>query len=119
MQSFKNINWYLRVRRARLNDLRKTEPFIDGSLGVIYHTCGNKRCKCARGNKHRGYYLTSKEKGKTKTQYVPVGMYEAVKRWTIEYRALKRLMREIADIQRMILKRYVKERGRKAVWQNK
>jgi hypothetical protein len=116
MKFNRNINYYLRLREARLKDLRKTHPFIDGSLVDIPHTCGNPRCKCAKGSKHRGYYLTSKDKGRTRTQYVPVGMYEAVKSWTIEYRVLKHLIKEINIIQRMILRRYVKEKGRKAIW---
>jgi len=114
----RNLNWYLRQRQARLNDLRKTKPFIAGSLVEIHKRCGNKRCHCARGVKHRGYYITTKYKGKTRTQYVPVGMYTTVKQWVIEYRVLKGIIREIDRIQTILLRRFVKERGRKALWKN-
>jgi hypothetical protein len=119
MKYHKNLNWYLRQRQARLNDIRKTEPFMAGSLVAISKRCGNKQCKCMRGEKHRGYYITSKYQGKTRTQYVPIGMYEAVRNWTVEYRVLKDLIKEMTKIHRMILKRYVKEKGRKAVWDKK
>lgn len=119
MKLTKNINYYLKLRDARLKELRAVKPFIDGSLVEIAHACGNPRCKCARGDKHIGYYLTSKSKGKTQTRYVPVGLYEEVQRWTAEYRYLKGIIKEINRIQRVIMKRYVKERGRMAVWQNK
>jgi len=114
----RNLNWFLRQRQARLNDLGKTKPFIIGSLVEIHKRCGNKHCRCARGEKHRGYYITTKHKGKTLTQYVPVGMYKTVHQWVIEYRVLKGIIKDIDHIQRVLLKRFVKERGRKALWKN-
>lgn len=119
MRLSKNINYYLRIRNARLKDMTGTKPFIDGSLVNIPHRCGNKNCKCARGELHDGHYLTSKVKGKTRTQYVPIGMVEEVRRWTVEYRVLKHLMQEVAQIQRQIIKRFVKEKGRKKTWTTK
>ncbi|MBD3271821.1 MAG: hypothetical protein GF384_04695 [Elusimicrobia bacterium] len=114
----RNLNWYLRQRQARLKDLGKTKPFIAGSLVEIRKRCGNPRCRCTRGEKHRGYAITSKHKGKTRTQYVPVGMYKTVQRWIIEYRVLKGIIKDIDHIQRVLLKRFVKERGRNTLWKN-
>lgn len=114
-----NLNWFLRQRQASLKKLRTTQPFIAGSLVQIHKRCGNKNCHCARGEKHHGYYITTKYKGKTKTQYVPIGMYKTVKQWVVEYRVLKTIIRDISRIQTRLLQRFVKERGRKALWKNR
>ena len=40
-------------------------PLIMGSLAEVGVKCGNPRCRCARGERHTAYVLTSKARGKT------------------------------------------------------
>lgn len=56
----KDIKTCRRQIVARLKRLAKVGPMIDGSLVVIYRRCGNPNCRCARGEKHPGHYLTRK-----------------------------------------------------------
>ena len=95
-----------------MKELAKVEPFIRGSIVKIARVCGNKNCKCAKGEKHVSEYLTyrHKRKKKTGTIYIPVGMAEEVKEWAGEYKRLKNMMEEICQIQRKIIKQYVKEK---------
>ena len=102
----KNVNFYTRQRDARLKELRQIGPFIAGSMVRIAHTCGNPNCKCTRGQKHENYYLTCKVKQKTQTRYISVDLEDEVRRWTTEYKRVKRLINEISQLQRNIIKQY-------------
>ena len=97
-----------------MKKLARVEPFIRGSIVKIARVCGNKTCKCAKGEKHVSEYLTyrHKHKKKTSTIYIPVGMVEEVRRWAREYRKLQELAEEICEIQRKIIKQYVREKKR-------
>lgn len=112
MKTWKNIKFYTRMRDARLKQLRKAEPFVSGSLVTITRRCGRDGCWCARGEGHPGYYLTYKRKGKTSTLYVPVGLAMEVNKWTKEYKRIKNLLREISELQKLIIRRYSQESRR-------
>ncbi len=102
------------MRDARMKRLASIRPFLSASLVTIARVCGNPRCRCAAGRKHRSHYLTFKQKTKTRTLYVPVDLVEEVKQWVGEYRRIKLVMREISDLQKKIIKRHVTERRAEA-----
>jgi hypothetical protein len=78
-------NRFEKRRQARLKELARTGPFVEGSLvGVQHPTC-----------QHVAWRLTFKVKAKTRTVYVPVDMVEEVRQWTHAYRRLKKLIREV------------------------
>ena len=106
----RNIRHFTRMRDARLKKLARIKPFVSASLVTIARTCGNKRCKCAKGHKHTSFYLTYKQKGKTHTLYVPVDLVEEVKQWVREHKRIKLLMQEVSGLQRLIIRRHVTER---------
>jgi hypothetical protein len=96
---------YLTQRKNQiLSQIHTIEPFIQGTLNQIRRVCGAKNCKCSKGQKHLGWYLTWKEDRKTKTIYVPKGRIEEVKKWIKEYNRLKRLILEMSFVQRQSLK---------------
>ncbi len=45
-------------------------PMIVGSLYQIRRSCGNTRCKCARGQLHVSWYLSRRTGGRTKLIYI-------------------------------------------------
>jgi hypothetical protein len=73
-------------RAAALQKLGLCGPFIEGNL------CQFKRPGCAKP----GWHLTFKQKGKTRTVYVPMDLVAEVKTWTRSYRNLKKLIREVS-----------------------
>ena len=73
-------------RAAALARLAQTQPFLEGSL------CPVKRPGCAQP----GWHLTFKQKGKTRTVYVPMDLVAEVKSWTQNYKRLKKLIREVS-----------------------
>jgi len=92
-----------------LTELGRVGPLIVGSLAEVGVKCGNPRCRCARGERHAAYVLTSKVRGKTKTIHVPRDMVEEVRRWTEEHRRLKGLVRSISAQGELMIRRYVGE----------
>lgn len=79
-------NRHTTLRAAALARLAQTPPFLEGSL------CPVKRPGCATP----GWHLTFKQKGKTRTVYVPIDLVSEVKTWTQNHRRLKKLIREVS-----------------------
>jgi len=107
----KNIVMLSRMRDARIGKLAAAKPFIAGTVVEYEKVCGNPRCKCARGEKHRAQHLTYKDENqKTVSVYIPADMLGEVKLWTQEYKRIKDLLQQISDLQREILRRHVTQR---------
>jgi hypothetical protein len=110
----RNERWLIRKRDGLLKRLSQTGPIVNGSIVIMARPCGNTRsCKCSRGEKHVGSYLTYSVKGKTHTLYLPVDLHSQARVWSGRYRLLKKLIREICTIQREIIGNYVQERKRR------
>ena len=106
----KNINWLTKKRQALLKQLAEYKPFVDGSVVKVRRRCGNKNCKCTKGQKHESLYLQYKVKGVTTGIYIPVELEEEVRAWSGEHKRIKALTREICDVQKSIIKKYVTEK---------
>ena len=102
-----------RMRDARVRQLVAARPVLGGSVVRIAKHCGRPGCHCQTGEKHVGWYLTRPVKGKTQTTYVPQEMLEEVQGWIQEHRRLKKLMAEIAELNRALIRTYVTERKRR------
>lgn len=79
-------NRHTTLRAAALTRIAQIEPFLEGSL------CPVKRPGCTQP----GWHLTFKQKGKTRTVYVPMDLVAEVKSWTQNYQRLKQLIREVS-----------------------
>ena len=60
-----------------------------------------------------GWHVTLKEEGKTRTVYVPKDLTEEVKRSIQEHRRIKRLLREITQLQLALIRSYKSEQARR------
>jgi len=87
-------------RAAALQKLAQSPPFLEG------HLCQFKRPGCAKP----GWHLTFKQKGKTRTVYVPVDLAADVKAWTQNYRRLKKLLREVSRHSLALIRGHVANR---------
>ena len=97
-------------QRKVLAEVGMVGPLVVGSLAAVGVKCGNPRCRCARGERHTAYVLTSKVRGKTKTVHVPRDMVEEVRGWTEEHRRLKELVRQLSGLAETLIRRYVGEK---------
>jgi len=102
-----------RMRDSRVKKLAAERPVLGGSLVRIAKHCGRPGCHCQTGTKHVGWYLTRPVKGKTQTTYVPQEMLQEVQGWIQEHRRLKRLVAEISELNRALIRTYVTERRRR------
>jgi hypothetical protein len=76
---------------------------VEGSLITHYKPCGNKRCKCARGELHGPYwYLSTKGGGKTRFQYIHKKSLQRVRQLANNYKIFQGNMQEIRNINRQI-----------------
>lgn len=96
----------LEKRREELvGRMSELSPWIQGSVVVVQRVCGQKGCACHRGGKkHPAMYLTGKEEGKTVALYVPRKLEAEARVWAGNYKKLKKLVREVSEVQRQILK---------------
>jgi hypothetical protein len=99
---------------ARQKQLQAQCPVLAASLVTLRRTCGNPNCRCARGHKHPGHYLTWKVKAKTHTAYVPVDLLPQVKQWTQEHRRLKQLVQQITQLSLALIRTHVAAKRRKS-----
>jgi hypothetical protein len=113
MKTPKHPTLIRRMCQARVKKLTAAGPVLAASLVTIRKHCGRPNCRCQRGEKHTGHYLTYKETGKTRTVYVPLELVEEVKGWIREHRRLKRLTQEISQLAVAQVKTHVSERRRK------
>jgi hypothetical protein len=93
-------NRHLRARQAALGQIAQLGPFLEGSLSPF------PRPGCAQP----GWHLTFKERGRTRTLYVPMELVAPVKQWTLNYRRLKRLIRQVTRHSRALIHRHVANR---------
>lgn len=101
-------------RDAKLKKLAAVGPVLQGSLAEIGVTCGNPNCRCARGRKHRSHILKRQVQGRTQSTYVPVDMVQEARTWVEEYRRVQRLLKEISELNRKIIKAYVPSKRARA-----
>jgi hypothetical protein len=102
-----------RMRDARVAQLVARGPVLMGSLVRIAKHCGRAGCHCHMGEKHVGWYLTRPVNGKTQTTYVPQELVPEVQGWIAEQRRLKKLVAEISELNRALIRAHVTQRKRR------
>src|SRR5512136_3103261 len=93
-------NRHSRARQAALRQMAQLGPFIEGSLSPF------KRAGCSQP----GWHLTFKQRGRTRTLYVPMELVATVQQWTLNYRHLKRLIRQVTGHSRALIHSHVANR---------
>jgi hypothetical protein len=78
-------NRHAKARDLARRQLAQSGPFLEGNL------CQFKRPGCSTP----GWHLTFKQKGRTRTVYVPMDLVGEVKTWTRNYKLLKKQIRQV------------------------
>jgi hypothetical protein len=89
-----------RMRDARVKKLAVSCPPLAASL-------------VRQGRSRKGYQLTLKQNGKTRTVYVPKDLMEEVKVSIREHRRIKKLLREITQLELARIQSHVAEKRRR------
>lgn len=93
-------NRHTRARASTLRQIARLGPFLEGSLSAF------KRPGCTQP----GWHLTFKQHGRTRTLYVPMELVAEVKQWTLNYRRLKRLIRQVTRHSRSLIHSHLANR---------
>ena len=87
------------------------EEFLRGSVVLMKRRCIFAGCrKCASGERHPTWVLTVNRKGKTHTVYVGQSRLAEAKRLVENYRRVKSLLEEVAQINLVLFRRKVTPR---------
>jgi hypothetical protein len=86
-----------RRMRSRLTQLVHAAPMLRGTLTVRRLTCGNKSCRCYRGEKHEALYLTFQRDGRSYQCCIPKELEEQVRQWSENYRRACNLFEEVCQ----------------------
>jgi len=99
---------------SRLKRLQSTTPVLAASLVQFRRSCGVPSCHCMQGGpKHPSQHVTFKERGKSRSVYVPLDLVPDVRTWIEEHRRLKQLLREINQLTLALIRTHVTHRRRK------
>lgn len=106
----------MEARRAvLLRQLRQAGTLVEGSIAMVPRKCGSKSCPCARGEvKHQAMILCKKVEGKSVAAYVPKDLWDKVRAWNREHKKIKRVLRELSEINEQIIRNYVGDKRRAA-----
>lgn len=95
------------ARRAKLlrDIMQYSKTAIFGSLSESYRTCGTPSCRCHReGPKHGpNLFVSWREDGKTRANYIPKAAESAVRDSVAAWWELQARLRELADMNKMVL----------------
>jgi hypothetical protein len=86
-------NRHDKARATALRQIAQLGPLVEGSLSSF------KRPGCTQP----GWHLTFKQQGRTRTLYVPMDLVAQVKAWTLNYRSLKKLIRQVTRHSRALI----------------
>ena len=94
-----------------MRQLRRAGPAIEGSLAMVARKCGSAACDCAHGVvKHRAMILCKKVAGRSAATYVPKDLWEQVRDWNREHKRLKKVLKEMSEINEQIIRRHVQDK---------
>ena len=91
--------------QGRLKLLAPGGPVLAASLALVNKRCGQPSCSCHHGGPlHQAHHLSLKERGKTRTVYVPKELLPEVRTWLAEHKRLKALLHEIHQVSVALLR---------------
>jgi hypothetical protein len=93
-------NRHFRARQIALRQIAQLGPLLEGSLSRFPRP----------GCRQPGWHLTFKQQGRTRTLYVPMDLAAQVKQWTLNYRRLKHLIRQVTRHSRALIRGHVANR---------
>jgi hypothetical protein len=100
----KRISEIQRTIRRLHQKLSTLGPLMRGTVVLLGSTCGNPRCKCARGEKHPQYYFSVNIDRKTKIMYLRKEMRIEAEEYVKNYKLLWDIVEEMTLLNFELLK---------------
>lgn len=103
-----------RMIQSRLKQLATTTPVLAATLASYSHRCGRPSCRCRQGGPlHTGQHLTFKDRGRTRSVYVPKDLIPQVQAWIAEHKRLKQLLKELQQLTVALVRTHATHRRRR------
>jgi hypothetical protein len=83
--------------RSRLSQLIHGKPLVRATVNVRGVTCGKAGCRCARGDKHRAFYLVCNVQGKRRQLFIPAELEEEARQWVTNYQSAMELLEKVSE----------------------
>lgn len=100
----------LKERKAQiLSSLPHMDNIMRGSLITRSIKCGKPNCRCATGDGHVSFYLSSYYHGNTYMDYVPKSWETKIRKGIEKYGVIQDLLSELTEINLELLRRREKE----------
>ena len=100
-----------RRKKEKIRRLNENLDILIGSVIVNYLKCG-KNCTCNKVKKHKKYYLSTKEGGKTNNLYLPPDAVKEAEEMSRRYKKVKTILQEISRLNYEALKERHLTKGR-------
>ncbi len=96
----------LKKRKEKiLNSLPPMDDLIRGSLITRGIKCGKPNCRCASGDGHKSFYLSSYYNGRTYMDYIPKSYKEWMSRGIESYGIIQNLLAQLTEINLELFRR--------------
>lgn len=90
-------------KTALVTQLENNLDFLIGSV-VSYQLKCSKDCHCNKGKGHTCFYLSMKQKGKTRNLYLNKDLVEQARQMSHSYSKLKQILKEISQVNYELLR---------------
>jgi len=99
---------------ARIKQFKITGPLVAASLVRFHRKCGRPGCHCQSGPGHPACHLTYKQRGVTRSVYIPQDSLPEVQQWLRQYQRIKSLIRQISALALAQLQTQTRTKRRRA-----
>jgi len=93
-----------RIARSKVTKLLHDHPFVAGGLVKMARMCGKANCKCARGDKHVSWYLSTRHQKTRKMINIPRQWEKEMFAWVKTY---KEVLKQLDRISQHCLERFL------------
>lgn len=83
---------------SRIHWLINKPGLLRANLVEMKRRCGNKNCRCAKGNLHKSWYLYQSKDGKPRMLYIPTELEQEVREWVNKNKEIRELLDELSQI---------------------
>lgn len=90
-------------QKSLRRELYSTGNLIKGSLKTLGRLCGKPNCKCTRGERHQGLFLSFNIKQKSHLIYIPKKLGEKVITMVNNHKKLRQIVNELSKVNREII----------------
>lgn len=90
-------------QKVLCKEMRSVKNVIKGSLVTLSRRCGKPNCKCTRGERHQGLFLSFKIKQKPFLIYIPKRLEKKVITLANNHKKLNQIVDELSKVNREII----------------